>query len=380
MRRFLGEIQEWFLSLLGRRFSSIIQSRAELLQVFDGFSDPVIVIDRQFVIQRVNQTTVTSLGKESYKEFVGKPCYVMLHGLKERCPSCTAPITFSSGKKTIRTGFMEAQEKPFETTYSITSFPLTNKKGLVTHIAEYYRDSTEIVALTRELYESERARVMKPLIAGIVHQVRQPLTVIRAAAQYGLGTFKKLLNSSDFNETMESILKSVDIVNDTLIDLLHLSKSSQYQMKKGSLLKLLETGLELVRQKIKNQKISVTRDWQQNLPEVLMDEKLLLQAYLNLLMNSLEAMPQGGHLAVRATYQKGVVPPRIDMIIEDTGKGIPKDIVSRLSRPFFSTKDGGVGLGLPVAEGIIRSHGGQIRFESKENQGTKVLIELPLSS
>lgn len=379
MKRFFQKIQDWFFALCGEKIKEITQSRMELLQVFDGFSDPVIVIDKQFVIRRVNRTTLTVLGKKSYKQFIGKPCYQMLHGLKERCPTCTAPITFSSNEKTVRTGFMEAKEKPFETTYSIAHYPLTNKKGIVTHIAEYYRDSTEVVNLSRELYESERARVMEPLAAGLAHQVRQPLTIIRASAQYGLGTFKKSLDSPDFNETMESILHNVDTVNDILSDLLHFSKPSQYQLKKGSLSELLETGLKLVHQKIKDQKVSVTRDWQQKLPEILMDEKVLLQAYLNLLVNSLEAMPQGGHLKIGAIYREDIVPPRIDVVIEDTGKGVPKELVQKIFHPFFSTKEEGVGLGLSVAEGIIRSHGGQIRFESQENNGTKVQIELPLT-
>lgn len=378
MKRFFRKIQEWFLGLFEKKIREITHSRMELMQVFDGFSDPVVVIDRQFMIQRVNHTTLTTLGEKSYKAFIGKPCYAMLHGLNERCPSCTAPATFSSGEKTVRTGFMEAKKKPLETIYSITCYPLTDEKGLVTHIAEYYRDSTEVVHLTRELYESERVRVMEPLAVGLAHQVRQPLTIIRASTQYTLETFKKLLNSPDFDETMESVIHNVDIANDILIDLLHFSKPSQYQMKRGSLSNLLERGLKLVNQKIKDQKISVRKDWQKNLPELWMDEKLLLQAFLNLMINSLEAMPQGGYLTVRALCPKDAVPPRIDVIIEDTGKGVPKELVQKIFHPFFSTKEEGVGLGLSVAEGIIRSHGGYIRFESGEKEGAKVLIEFPM--
>lgn len=380
MKRFFRKIQEWFLSLFWKRINEIIQSRTDLLQIFDGFSDPVIVIDKQFVIQRVNRTALTTLGKKSYKELIGKTCYSAIHGFKERCSPCTAAETFFSGKKTAWTGFMEAGEKPLETVYNITCYPLTDEKGLVTHVAEYYRSSTEIINLTRELYESERARVMEPLAAGLAHQVRQPLTIIRASAQYGLGTFKKSLKSGDFIETMESIIHNVDTVNDVLADLLHFSKPSQYRMKKESLPELLEAGLKLMRQKIKEQKISVTKDWQKKLPEILMDKKVLLQAYLNLLMNSLEAMPQGGSLKISAAHQRDVNPPRIDIVIEDTGTGIPKELVPKLFHPFFTTKESGVGLGLSVAEGIIRSHGGHIRFEGKENLGTKVVIEFPLSA
>ncbi|MBI5299536.1 MAG: PAS domain-containing protein [Deltaproteobacteria bacterium] len=380
MKHPFRKIWEWFLSLFWKRIDEIIQSRTDLLQIFDGFSDPVIVIDKQFVIQRVNRTTLTTLGKKSYKELIGKTCYSAIHGSKERCPSCTAAETFFSGEKTVRTGFLETSEKPLETVYNITCYPLTDERGVVTHVAEYYRSSTEIVNLTRELYESERARIMEPLAAGLAHQVRQPLTIIRASAQYGLGTFKKSLKSDDFNETMESIIHNVDTVNDVLADLLHFSKPAQYRMRKESIPELLEAGLKLMRQKIKDQKISVTKDWQKKLPEILMDKKVLLQAYLNLLMNSFEAMPQGGNLKISAAHRRDTNPPRIDIIIEDTGTGIPKELVPKLFHPFFTTKESGVGLGLSVAEGIVRSHGGRIRFEGREDRGTKVIIELPLSA
>jgi signal transduction histidine kinase len=354
----------------------ISQSRNELLQVFDGFDDPVVVIDKKFIIQRVNRATLSTLDKGSYEPFLGKPCYEVLHGLKERCPQCTAPATFFTGEKTIRRGYLQAKQNLTERTYDITCYPLRNSQREVTAVAEYYRDSTETVNLTRELYESERARVMEPLAAGLTHQIRQPLTVIRSTAQYALDAFKETAKEGDFHETMESIIQNADVVNDVLSDFTHFSKPSQYQMKGGSLTKVLNQGLRLIQQQLKSKKISVVKDWSENLPEIMMDEKLLLQAYLNLFTNSLEAMSGGGKLTVRA-YVEGKETPKIYITIEDTGKGVPKELIPKLSQPFFSTKEGGVGLGLPIAEGIIRSHGGQIAFESYEGKGTKVTSAFP---
>ncbi|MDI6807466.1 MAG: histidine kinase dimerization/phospho-acceptor domain-containing protein [Candidatus Eisenbacteria bacterium] len=324
----------------------IIQSRHELLQLFDGLSDPIIMIDRQFVIQRVNSATLLALGKKSFDEFIEKPCYEMLHGLRQRCPQCTAPLTFSSdspGQKTVRTGFMEAKENPLKTTYNITCYPLINDEGEITSIAEYYRDSSDIVNLSRELYESERARIMESLAVGLAHQIRQPLTIIRSAAQYGLDTFTAKDNSAkkDLRETMESIVQNVDTVNDVLNDLLLFSKPTQYKMKKGSVVKLLQQGLRLVRQLTKEQQISVATDWSQDLPEILIDERLLLQACLNLLMNSIESMTKGGQLTVKAFCQENTTPPKVCIAIEDTGVGIPKELISKLCQPFFTTKEGG---------------------------------------
>lgn len=373
-------ILKWLKSLYEKKVADIVKSRRELLQVFDGLSDPVAVIDKQFLLQRVNRAVLGALGKKSYQEFIGKPCYEMLHGLKQICPQCTAAETFKTGEKTTRSGFIEAKAKPFETTYNVACYPLTNDKGEVTAIAEYYQDVTELIHLTRELYESERARVMEPLAAGLSHQIRQPLTIIRSAAQYVTETFQKTIKSEDFFETMDSIIQNVDVANDVLTDLTHFSKPAQYQMKKGSLARLLERALKLVQQQIKDKKILLVKEWSKDLPEILMDEKLLLHAYLNLLINSLESMGGGGRLTVKAFSKDNVLPPKIVVMIEDTGKGIPKELIPKLFQPFFSTKVSGVGLGLPIADGILRSHGGVVRFESEENKGTRVIVEFPPAS
>jgi len=379
-RFFQGIKKRMALNNVEDQIRNIVKSRHDLLHIFDGFSDPIIVIDKQFVIQRVNRAIPTALGKESFMQFIGRPCYEMLHGLKQRCPECTAPTTFTSGEKTGRSGFMEAQENSSRPIFNITCYPIIDEEGEVISIAEYYRDFSDIVNLTRQLYESERARVMEPLVVGLTHQIRQPLTVVRAAAQYTLETFKTTLRSKDFQETMESIIQNVDTVNDVIINLFHFSKPSPYTMKKGSLPELLERGLRLVRTQIKEQKVSVQKEWPQDLPATLMDEKLLLHAYVNLLVNALQSMTQGGRLTVTASYQENSVPPRVCMAIEDTGMGISKEHLCKLGQPFFTTKNGGVGLGVAVAEGIIGAHNGKIHFESQENQGTKATIELYLPS
>src|SRR3989304_8710936 len=105
-RQFLRRFKRFFQGIKKRlalnmddQIRNIVKSRYDLLHIFDGFSDPIIVIDKQFVIQRVNRAIPTALGKESFMQFIGRPCYEMLHGLKQRCPECTAPTTFTSGEK-----------------------------------------------------------------------------------------------------------------------------------------------------------------------------------------------------------------------------------------------------------------------------------------
>lgn len=376
---FWSRLKRLWTRYVENKISDIVRSHHALLQVFDSFSDPAVVIDRNYIIRRVNRATLTTLGKKTYQELLGKPCYKMLHGLNQPCTQCTASITFVSRGKTLQSGLIEVKANPGKTTtYDITCYPILDERGEVKFVVEYYRDSSDMLLVTRQLYESERARIMEPLAVGLAHQIRQPLTVVRAVAQYSLEAFaaSSSVNNKDFQESMESIIQNVDTLNDVLIDLLQFSRPSQYELKKQSILQLLKQGLRLISMRAKEQKISIVQDWPKSLPDIHMDEKLLLQAYLNLLINALEAMCPGGQLTVRADYQQEASSPYIWITIEDTGHGVSKDTLKKLGQPFFSTKKGGIGLGLAITEKIIIGHGGKLSFDSKEHQGTKVLIEL----
>ncbi|MBI3277891.1 MAG: PAS domain-containing protein [Chlamydiae bacterium] len=361
-----------------KQVQDITASRKELLQVFDGLSDPVVVIDRKFIVRRVNRPTLTALDKTSFSSVIGKPCYEALHNLKERCRDCTAENTFFSEEKTERTGFLGAKKNPSETIYRITCYPLFDEGNELTGIVEYYRDSTNLARLTKELYESERARVMGSFASGLSHQIRQPLTILRSSSQYILDKFQKFHRGDDFKETMETAIQNADLINEVLTDFSSFTKPNEYKMIKISLPVLLEKGLRLVRTKVNEMKIDVVKEWSSNLPEIMVDEKIFLQAYLNLLINSIESISSGGKIWIKCYARKDLKPPKAFVMIKDNGKGIPKELISKIAQPFFTTKEGGMGLGLPIAESIIHFHGGQIHFESEEGCGTKVIIELPL--
>jgi len=106
---------------------------------------------------------------------------------------------------------------------------------------------------------------------------------------------------------------------------------------------------------------------------VALDDESLKQLYLNLILNALEAMPQGGHLAVRLAEQSG----RIEIGIADDGAGIPAATLKRLGSPFFTTKAGGSGLGLFLARRLVESAGGELRLQSEAGRGTTVTVRLP---
>lgn len=361
-----------------RRLDEMIRkSRRELLSVFDGIEDPMVMIDRDYRIQRINQAMLKVAGGGTYQSFIGKTCYYKLHGLRERCADCTAGKTFRTGVKTSRLSPLQKKTGSDEAVYQVINYPIRDSSGKpgsrkVTSVAESYRDITEVKRVEERLYESERNRVMEPLAAGIAHEIRNPLAIIRSSAQYCLGEVKE---NRDLSESLQTILKSADTANRVITDFLSFSRPHEYDFRVQPLKPILQEAIRLIHGRAKGQRVRIRCEIARQIPSLRIDKKRFLQALMNFFVNSLDVMPRGGKLSVKC--QPIRAERSVELLIHDTGTGIPKEMVSRVFQPFFSTKRDGVGLGLPIAEGIIRSHGGRIRFRSWPSQGSEVRVEIP---
>jgi signal transduction histidine kinase len=122
--------------------------------------------------------------------------------------------------------------------------------------------------------------------------------------------------------------------------------------------------------------VKVEEDYERNLPPALVDRDQLSQAFLNLLLNSLESIDGDGKIHI--SLRKGYDQPSVEVVIADTGRGIPQEDLEKVFEPFFSTKRKGTGLGLAIVHQIVDSHGGDIAVESREGVGTTFRITLPL--
>lgn len=351
----------------------IRQSRRELLSVFDGIEDPMVIIDKNYRIQRINEAMLKAVGGRSYRRFIGKACYWALHGRRDICPGCTAGKTLRTGKKTARMGLLERRPEADQFTYQITCHPLKDKSGRVTAIAESYRDMTEVAQMEEELYQSERNRMVEALAAGVAHEVRNPLAIIRSTAQYCLGEVGK---NRDLQESLETIVTSSETANRVVSSLLDFSRPVDTSLQRKGLRPLLEEAIRLVKGRADTQRVRIRKSIPANLPPLILNENRFIQALVNFFLNSLDAMPRGGILGVEARHNRH--DRKLSLIIRDSGEGIPQEMVPKIFQPFYTTKKEGVGLGLPIAEGIIRSQGGRVRFRSWPGKGTEVRIELPI--
>jgi signal transduction histidine kinase/putative methionine-R-sulfoxide reductase with GAF domain len=222
-----------------------------------------------------------------------------------------------------------------------------------------------------QLIRSEKLAALGQLAAGIAHEIRNPLTSINIL----IHSLRENLPSHDAQgEDLRVIEEEIDRINDIIDQFLRFAKPASPLLEKAEIIPIFEETLQLLKPQIERRSISVQREFR-SLPPVTIDQEQMKQAVLNLLLNAIQAMPEGGRLRVI-----GMMPDDhhwIRFSIQDSGIGIPPEHMGRLFDPFFTTKEGGIGLGLSIAHRIIDQHHGKIEVESTPGKGTAFTIWLP---
>jgi len=218
------------------------------------------------------------------------------------------------------------------------------------------------------------------LAFGIAHEIRNPLGIILGGVEF---LEKNLENKDGINkEVVEKLKQSIDRANNIIVDLLRFSRTSRLEGQSVNICALMEEAISLIKNQAHLKDVQIVKNYTDSALSVLADPALLRQAFFNLCINAIEAMPKGGVFALNIYSGQGAkVNKEVIIEIADTGKGIPKDILPRIFEPFFTTKEPGkgTGLGLSIVHLILERHKGTIGVESVVDKGTKFTIRLPFS-
>lgn len=242
------------------------------------------------------------------------------------------------------------------------------------------------------LVQAEKMAAIGQLASGIAHEVKNPLGIILQCVNYlepELGA-----NGGSHPDILQVMREAIHTADKIIRGLLDFSRPAPLELKPTPIGTVIDASLALVHAQAEKQQVRVAREIATDLPPVLIDQNQMQQVFINLILNAFHAMAQGGRLTIRASTKPLTGMGRRandafkvgDMAlvceVEDTGTGIPKDILPKVFNPFFTTKPPGegVGLGLSITSSIIQGHRGVIRIESEEGRGTTVRIFLPLSS
>lgn len=238
-------------------------------------------------------------------------------------------------------------------------------------------DVTERRELERRAAESEALAHMGTLAAGLAHEIRNPLNAAGLQLHL-LGRAVDRLN----DEEKHGLRQRVDIVSSELkrlehllSDFLELARPRPIARERVLLSELLDRVLVL--QEAAAQARGITVERRLSTAEARGDRERLQQVFHNLVVNALEASPDGGQIVVEVQYENGSDPPTVMASVRDGGRGIPAATLARIFEPFFTTKAAGTGLGLTIVRQIVQRHGGEVVIDSTEGQGTRVGIRLP---
>jgi len=227
----------------------------------------------------------------------------------------------------------------------------------------------KVAGLEEEVARQERLAALGTLAAGVAHEIRNPLSSIKGFATYFGAKFEP---GSQDRELADVMIGEVDRLNRVVSELLQLSHPSELRLTPTEPADLARHALKLVEGDCLAKGITVQTRFAQ-LEPVLLDADRMLQALLNLLLNAIQAMPEGGILSISAQ----TVRDRLELRVADTGCGIPPQDLERIFDPYFTTKNQGTGLGLATVRTIAEAHGGRVRIASEPGRGTEVTLDLP---
>ncbi|WP_134701200.1 PAS domain-containing sensor histidine kinase [Ammoniphilus sp. YIM 78166] len=236
-------------------------------------------------------------------------------------------------------------------------------------------DISQLKLLEAHAKQREKLAVIGQITTGIAHEIKNPLAILSGASELLKEEVEDYQCGGMIEELTEDIHQVVKRMKVITNDFLKFAKINTDAVKPIRMDKLLDEVLHLLRIKLKECKVNVDRMVEENAACVEGKYDQLMQVYLNLILNSVDAMPEGGDLTVRV-YQEQ---ERVFVEIEDSGMGIPTQNLDWLYNPFFSTKEEGSGLGLTIARDIIVEHGGNIRIESEEKKGTRIITSFNIS-
>ena len=341
------------------RFS--IPDSGKLLKWFSTNRIPLLITDHQSVLSYLSQPEQEFLRSAGIALVI--PCFVL--------DRITCAFFFAQNEE----GGKHATTSTTDPETIAALSRLASQAALALEHARMYELQEERL---KKLYMADRLATIGELAARAAHEIRNPLAFIRSTVQ--------LLQSqipSEKAHLAAELIKESDRIDAIIAGLLSLSRSTSGTKTTVNFRNLVEHTLPLLQSELTSRGIEISTDWRAPDASINGDPAQLRQLLLNLLINSMQAIPGGGKIVITLDGQD--LPDRRSVLlsISDTGQGIPADVLPRVFDPFFTTKETGTGLGLSICYGIVANHGGEIDIRSstaEDSHGTIVMLRFPLSS
>jgi PAS domain S-box-containing protein len=327
----------------------------------------VAFTDARGIITGVNDK-FCEISKYSREEIMGKDHAILNSGHHSK-------LFFKELWKTIGEGKVwkgEIRNKAKDGTYywvDTTIVPFLNENGKPYQYVAIRNDITERKKTEEVLHRQDKLAAVGQLAAGVAHEIRNPLTSMKGYAEF------LTLDEKDPErlEFINIILDEIERVNTIVEDFMVLAKPKMVELEEKNVVPVIKNVVSLLEFEARKKHVKLSFECPHEIIQIECDENRLKQVFLNFIKNGIEAMPNGGELHVKTMIHDN----NVQISIQDTGVGIPKEKLKQIGEPFYTTKKNGNGLGLMVSFKIIENHNGKVFVESEPNKGTTFNILLP---
>ncbi len=349
----------------------IVQTAYQRIQTYsknilENMTDAVIAIDKDRCITIFNRAA-SKLFKIPAEKVLEKPCDTVLSAeISPLIQTLETGQTVDDEEKTIH-----LENRRLIT--SINTSVLKNEKGQIDSAFAVIKDLTEKHALEENLHRQEKLTAMGQLASGVAHEIRNPLNAIGMISQRLDKEFEP--NSEEFHELTKIITAESQRINTIIMQFLQFARPAKLNLEEANLNELIESTVLLLKSQAEQQNAEISVHLQP-LPQTSMDKNQIKQALLNLMRNSLEAMPENGRIEIRTSLTE--FKNEILVEISDTGEGINPETLPKIFNLYFTTKSKGTGLGLSLVHQIISQHNGRMEVESEVGKGATFYVYLPV--
>ena len=347
-------------------FDSVERAKRELEISFDAVQDAIFLIDKRMRIYRVNRTSETVYGPN----LVGQKYAPVMYGTEQPHVACPIRACLWSAKPIRR----EGPHPRWGGYYHYHAFPVFNVAGDLERVIYFEKDATEARRLDQQLQQAMRLKALGTLAAGIAHEIRNPLATINFNTQMLRRELELLPAQQEmFHDVFEQIRKMDRIIQQVL----HFARPREPQFMPHSLNEVVRHCLDMSKMYLIKAHAEVSVDLQPDLPPTVMDFNQICQVLMNLIINSIEAMPGGGKLRISTSLhqEQGQI-----FEIHDSGIGILEEDKGRIFDPFFTRKPEGTGMGLSISRQIIEKHGALMELDSTPGEGTTFRLIFPVGT
>lgn len=338
--------------------SRAILERGRLEGVINASGLGIIVVDRDLIVQWFNEQVE---GRTIGAAFEHR------HDGASSCLACLASETLATGQQREAEATVPGHGGPRDQRYVVSA--VRDAQGAIAQAVAVVEDVTERKALEAEALHSGRLSVLGQLAAGIAHEIGNPLSSLNAR----LELIKRHADPEFARESLDVLQAQIDRIGRIVRGVSHLARNRREGWTRIDLNGVVSECVSLVRLDARAKTIRFEEDLREPLPPVCGVREQLLQVVINLLLNAVEAMPEGGALRASTFEREG----RVCVSIADTGAGIDEEVRTHLFEPFVTTKREGTGLGLSICYSLLHAHGGSIVVESEPGRGSCFTIRLP---